>query len=157
MTTSPIVGFVYLEDPQDHAEVKVNEACNLLEATIQCSVLDMSLLTPPGSPTPGERHIVGVGTATGDWVGKNKQITVFNGGWLFVVPKIGWEIYNQDDGLRYRHDGTNWVALYFGAPVRTDSTRGTGVVQGQQIFNSDDGFINVWNGTTWTQADGTPT
>jgi hypothetical protein len=53
--------------------------------------------TPPGSPTPGQRWIVGA-SPTGAWSGQANKFAVWRGsdGWKFIPPVEGDRTYNQD-------------------------------------------------------------
>lgn len=74
----------------------------------QESVLDKDLATPPGTPATGDRYIVASG-GTGDWTGKDGQITEWDGSaWTFVVPNEGACTRVEDENKQYIHDGTSW-------------------------------------------------
>jgi len=84
------------------------------------SILD----DPPGTPTEGDRHIVGTGT--GAWVGKNTQIATYNGsGWDYAVPTEGWYVYNIATNLRMLFDGAAWGADQAVGEANTASNQGT--------------------------------
>lgn len=53
---------------------------------------------PPGTPSEGDRWIVGNGT--GAWAGHDDEVAVYLGGvWLFWVPKAGWSAVNLATGF----------------------------------------------------------
>lgn len=55
----------------------------------QDPIIDV-LGTPPGSPSVGDRYIVGP-NATGAWVGQSNTIATWNGSaWTFETPQFGW-------------------------------------------------------------------
>jgi hypothetical protein len=69
----------------------------MLDAVTQLSVLDRDLTAPPGSPTAGDRYIVGA-SATGAWSGKDGQIARWNGtAWEFYAPKKNWLCVVDDE------------------------------------------------------------
>lgn len=75
----------------------------------QQPVLSMSLATPPGSPTKGDRYIVAA-SPTGAWTSHSKSIAWYNGSaWMFDVPAEGWNVYNNADHKEYRFDGSAWI------------------------------------------------
>lgn len=85
------------------------------------SVITRTLTTPPGSPSSGDRYLIGLDTsasaATGAWAGKDGQIAEWNGSaWVFTVPTLGTYISADDenDGL-YLFGGTVWVKKFFEA------------------------------------------
>lgn len=76
----------------------------------QAPVLDKDLNTPPGSPTAGERYLVGT-SPTGAWATHAGHVAVWNGtAWEYAIPSEGWYVYVLDEDLRYRHNGTAWVS-----------------------------------------------
>ncbi len=71
-------------------------------------VKDRDLTTPPGSPASGDTYIPAA-TATGAWVGKEKQIAVYDGAaWVFGVPREGWLASVDDEDVIIRYNGTAW-------------------------------------------------
>ncbi len=100
----------------------------------QQSVLD-ELATPPGSPTTDDRYLV-VATATGDWVGREKDIAEWDGSaWVFTTPNIGFAVWIEDVGRQKVYNGTNWVSF------------GTTIDHGNTIGLSDDDHPNLLNNT----------
>jgi len=76
----------------------------------QDSALDI-LLTPPASPSSGDRYLITGGTATGDWNGHDEEIAEWDGSaWQFTDPTTGTYISVDDetDGLYY-FNGTAWT------------------------------------------------
>jgi hypothetical protein len=95
---------------------------DLIDAILQAGVLDKDLTTPPGSPTDGDRYIVGSG-AGGAWAGHDDEIAVWydvtaaapTGEWVFIVPKTGWRVDVADEGgLAYRYSGSAWASTASG-------------------------------------------
>ena len=79
-----------------------------LDTVVMLSVIDRDLTAPPGSPTAGDRYIVGA-SATGDWATKDKQIALYiNSGWAFYVPKEGWLCYVQDEQKIVAYHSSAW-------------------------------------------------
>ena len=58
-TTHLLLPYILAAQAQKH--VTHNEALRLLDGLVQLSVLDRDLTAPPGSPTDGDRYIVGSG------------------------------------------------------------------------------------------------
>jgi hypothetical protein len=107
----------------------------------QASVKDKDLLTPPASPTAGDRYIVASGTATGAWVNKNTQIAEWNGAaWDFYSPVVGWTTYVDDEQKVYSWNGGAWVRT--GGALQT-ITAGNGLTGGGQ---ADSVTLNVGAG-----------
>jgi len=152
MATSPNLGITYLEEGQQSAEVTLNDGTNILDVLVQPTVIDKDLTTPPGSPTDGDRYIVG-GSATGGWSGQDDKIALYFNGWVFITPAEGWHMFVQDENGLYYFDGSAWQP---GArlPTMTDGTRGTAGAAGRVIYNSTDGGLNVDNGSSWRAPSG---
>jgi hypothetical protein len=126
----------------------------------QDSVKDKDLLTPPASPTTGDRYIIATGTATGTWVGKNTQIAEWNGSaWVFYAPAEGWTCFIDDEDKQYSFNGTAWVRT--GGALQT-VTAGAGLTGGGQAdtvtlnigvgngitVNADDITVKAYKGIT---------
>ena len=80
----------------------------------QDSVIDI-LSTPPGSPTTGDRYLVGA-LATGAWAGDDDEIAEWTGSaWAFTNPTTGMAVLVDDelDGL-YIYSG-GWTKKGFEA------------------------------------------
>lgn len=77
------------------------------------------LTTPPGSPTLGDRHLIGTG-GTGAWSGQDLKITEWDGtAWLFTTPGLGDQVYAID--------GPNNI-LYYGTQAGTPTWDGTPII-----------------------------
>jgi hypothetical protein len=78
----------------------------------QNPVLDKDLTAPPGSPTLGDRYIVGA-SATGDWATHDEKIAEYNGsGWDFSVPSEGFACWVEDEDLFYVYNNANDWAVF---------------------------------------------
>jgi hypothetical protein len=89
----------------------MNQNLRAIDALMQPVVFDKDLATPPASPAIGDAYIVGA-AATSAWLGKESQITVYySTGWGFYMPKRGWRVFVDDEGIDYRYTGAAWVAL----------------------------------------------
>ena len=120
-TTHLLLPYILAAQAQKH--VTHNEALRLLDGLVQLSVLDRDLTAAPGSPTDGDRYIVGSG-ATGDWAGWDLNIALWtDGAWLRLPPRTGWRAWVEEfDGsanspgeslpgerLLLVYDGADWV------------------------------------------------
>lgn len=94
---------------QAQKHVTVNESLASLDAIVQLTVIDRDLTAPPASPAESDRYIVAA-TATGDWVGHEGSVAVYDGGaWAFHLPQSGWRCWVEDEGRDIIHDGSVWV------------------------------------------------
>jgi len=90
-------------------------------------VEDKDLTAPPGSPSAGDRYIVGSG-ATGDWASHDLDIAEYDGSaWSFVTDIEGLAVYVKDEDKLYTHNGTIWVT--FGSVTTHNNLTG---IQGGQ-------------------------
>ena len=96
---------------QAQKHVTVNETFLALDIIVQLNVLDRNLAAPPGSPVEGDAYIVAA-SPTGAWAGKANQIAAYQGGgWVFYVPREGWNAWVRDENVPLVYDGTNWSSL----------------------------------------------
>lgn len=108
MSDTPNIALPYLETGQAQKEVTHNEALNVLDVAVQTSVIDATTTAPPSEPENGQAWIVAA-DAIGDWADHDGDIAAWFGGWVFIAPKEGWRVYNQDDAGTYTYGGTAWT------------------------------------------------
>lgn len=68
--------------------------------------------TPPVSPTNGDRYLVASSGATGDFVGNENSIAVWNDGttsWEYTTASAGNFLYNSTDQVNVLFNGTKWL------------------------------------------------
>lgn len=95
---SPNLSLPFIQAAQAQKHVTHNEAIELLDMIVQLTLEDTGAATPPASPTEGQAWGVGA-SATGDWAGQDGMIATWRGGgWLFVVPRDGWQAWVRDTG-----------------------------------------------------------
>jgi hypothetical protein len=127
MTTTAKIGIEMLAEGQSGAEITVNEGLVLLDAMVQCTVLEVDLNAPPGSPTNGDVYFLYGGSASGAWSGHDNEFAVYFDGWRFIAPGEGWLLFNEEDGKLYKWtagDGLTALSKDVDANL-TDSTTGT--------------------------------
>jgi hypothetical protein len=111
MTTNVDVGATHLASQQvAGAHTLVNDILNRLGANVHLAVIDRDLTTPPSLSSPaddGKRYIVAA-SATGDWSGKDGQVALWYGGWIFFPHLAGWTAWIVDEAHEVRSDGTDW-------------------------------------------------
>lgn len=84
------------------------------------AALDKDLSAPPGSPTLGDRYIVGP-SPTGDWSGHADDFAEYDGStWQFTAPQTNQPSYVIDETRLYEWDGTAWGPLS-GSPAGSDT------------------------------------
>ena len=80
----------------------------LLDAVLQLSVKSRAVAVPPGTPANGDRYIVGA-SPSGAWAGKAAQVAVrIEGAWTFLVPKVGWTCFVEDESVLSAYKATGW-------------------------------------------------
>lgn len=96
----------------------------------QDPVEDKDLTSPPGSPSKGDRYIVGA-SATGDWSGHDGDIVYYDGSsWQFISEVEGMAVYVKDEDAVYVYI-TSWIIL------ADNSTREKGVCIAQVESDTD--------------------
>jgi len=109
MFSTPQLGLPLVMPAQAQKHVTVNEAFARLDAIAQMRVVSANVAAPPAEARDGESYIVPDG-AVGAWAGREKRVAVFsNGGWVFVVPRIGWQAWDDSAGGPRMFDGTDWL------------------------------------------------
>lgn len=118
---SPVLALPLLMPSQAQKHVTHNEALCQLEVLVQAAVLSRGLSAPPSDPPEGGRWLV-AGSGAGDWADHGGQIAYFaQGGWGFLAPHPGWQVWVADEGLRLEHNGSTW-----GAPAAQFEQMGLG-------------------------------
>lgn len=115
----------------------------------QRPIINQTTNTPPGSPTKGDRYIVGP-APTGAWTGNAKKITWYDGTvWRFDSPSSGWATYDLSFSppKQYTYDGSAWVAATADMAKAVYDTNNNGIVD--KAESVDDG---VGNATTAAQV-----
>ncbi|WP_370173133.1 MULTISPECIES: DUF2793 domain-containing protein [Hyphomonas] len=109
---SPLLSLPYLLPNQAQKHVTVNQSLGMLDTLVHLSVTGIGEVTPPASPTEGERLIVGAG-ATGAFAGKDQQVALHSdGAWLFLPPQAGWRAWDEAQGALYVFTGGAWQAVH---------------------------------------------
>jgi hypothetical protein len=112
-TTGPNLG-ITISDTAGAAgwDSWMNVNLGMLDAVVFLDVIERELATPPGSPSAGDRYLIG-SSATGAWSGHDGEIAVYRGGsWVFYTPLEGWLMTSQDDpGKLYKYEGSAFVEI----------------------------------------------
>lgn len=122
MTTSADLGLPYIASSQNQPEVTHNDALNLIQTTI-VGVIQISLNTPPGSPTSGDTYVVGA-SPTGAWAGRANTVTIWTGtAWDFIPGETS-----------------------AGTPITMGARQ-----EGLRVWDKTTNAFYVWTGSAWTQ------
>ena len=106
-----ILGLPTMEAAQNQKYLTHNQALSYIDGLINLTVFNLSTTTPPVSPSPGDRYVVGIG-ATGVWSGEDNKIAIFVGtNWVFFTPSEGWRAYDQGSNEIVVFDRSSWVEL----------------------------------------------
>lgn len=114
--TTPILDLDEWTQSQSQPHVTVNEALRWLECFASLVVLDKDLTSPPGSPSDGDRYIVG-DSATDEWAGHDGQIALYMvNAWAFRTAPLGTRAHVLDEGEDYRYtlgsgSSAEWVII----------------------------------------------
>lgn len=111
MDQTPNLKLPYILPSQAQKHVTHNEALRLLDAVVHLSVRSRSRTDAPETPAGGDRYLVAA-PALGNWAGKEGMIASFiDGGWLFVAPAVGWQVYVEDEAQLLVFDGALWKGV----------------------------------------------
>ncbi len=87
---SPNLMLPYMAAAQAQKHLTHNQALEGLDLIVQLSLQSFSQTVPPLAPSEGQIWAIGAG-ATGGWAGRDGQLAAWsNGGWLFLLPRVGW-------------------------------------------------------------------
>lgn len=115
MSDTPNAGIPYVPQGTLDPAAGLNLALNVIDALIQCAVIEVGRNTPPVSPVDGDMYIVGAGS--GAWSGQDDNLAryVAEGTfWQFFTAGIQVNlIVSQEDGGIYAYNATSassgWV------------------------------------------------
>ena len=146
MDQTPNLKMPYILPSQAQKHVTHNEALRLLDAVVHLSVRSRVWTGAPETPASGDRYLVAA-PASGSWVGKEGTIASFiDGGWLFVVPTVGWQAYVEDEAQLLVFDGTLWKGVssvpeslslsMLGVQATADETNRLAISSDASLFNN---------------------
>ena len=94
---------------QAQKEVTHNEALAIADIAVQAVVQSVAPTSVPSSPLLGQCWIVGL-SPTGAWAGQPNAIAAWtSGGWRFVAPFVGMQVWSIADNVMIRRDALTWV------------------------------------------------
>ncbi|MFN4095298.1 MAG: DUF2793 domain-containing protein [Sphingomonas sp.] len=111
MTATARFALPLLHAGQAQKEMFHNEAVTGIDLLLHPVVQGVGVDTPPATPDVGQAWTIG-DAPTGDWAGHGGEIANWtDGGWRFVIPCAGMEIWVESLArpLRY-HGGSGWQA-----------------------------------------------
>ncbi|SOB81194.1 Protein of unknown function [Sphingomonas guangdongensis] len=95
---------------QAQKEMTHNEALARLDLMVAATVETAPLDTPPRAPVPGTCWIVGA-APTAAWSGQAHALAGWtSGGWRFVQPREGMQLWIRDEGHSLRFLDGAWAA-----------------------------------------------
>lgn len=143
--TTNRVKLPYILQSQSQKEVTHNAALDLIDALIQAAMIDISINTPPGSPSAGDCYIVG-SSPTGAWTGQANAVAYYTTIWNFITPFKGMTVWVDSLALLYTWSGTAWGASFnptsfanltmLGVNATADSTNKLSVNSSAILFNN---------------------
>ncbi len=139
---------------QSQKEVTVNEALTAIDALLNTGVVSMGVNTPPASPANGDVYVIG-GSPTGQWEGKDNQISYFQDSWKYIIPREGVTLWANDEDKYYSYDGSAWGEAFsltgaelqnislLGVNATADSTNKLTVKSNAVLFATDSGNVQL--------------
>jgi hypothetical protein len=108
----------------------------IVSALVQASVLSIVAATP-GAPVDGDMHIFSDTHPTEP----NKIAIRDDGSWVYVAPRLGAFVYNQDTGTYFTFDGLVWVPLTIASSVAIEESH---FLESQASGNSGGDGAAAW-------------
>lgn len=131
--STPNLQLVTMTANQAQKEVTFNQNMVMLDGMCQMAVLSQTTTTPP-TGVAGARYLIPTG-ATGVWASFIGQVALYNGGWIYLTPKPGWDLYVISDKVWVTYIGTAWVKS--AAAPQTGWKAGTGLTANISTFAYD--------------------
>lgn len=108
--------------------------------------------TPAGSPTTGDRYLVGT-VPTGAWVGNANNIAEWDGlSWTYTTPVLNNTVFVTATLTTLRYSGSSWIAYQGTAVLQNGNTLGTslniGTNDAQSVIVKVNGITRETNSTT---------
>jgi hypothetical protein len=162
VTDGPNIGIMISAATGDAFDTEFRKFLRAIDVLVQGATKSKTLTAPPGSPTNGDRYIVGA-SATGAWSTHDKSIAVWttddpaspSGVWQFYPPKAGWLVYNVADTTFYSYSGSAWNALAGGGGG--GATAFTGLSDVPASYSGEGGkAVEVNSGETALQFSAKP-
>ncbi|SMF68147.1 DUF2793 domain-containing protein [Allosphingosinicella indica] len=108
MATTPRFALPHILPGQAQKELFHNEALARIDAALHASVIEPPRNAPPAAPAAGDCWIVG-STPSGAWSGQAHALAAWTeGGWRFVAPRPGMQIWEDGEGRLLRWTGATW-------------------------------------------------
>lgn len=111
MSDTPRLGLPRLAEGQASAEVVHDDALHRLDVLRKTFVEAHNAAAPPASPVNGRCYHIGAG-ATGAWAGKGGYIAVYQSGWLYYLPSLGFMMFDQSSGELLVKSNTDPLAAW---------------------------------------------
>lgn len=107
---SSFLGLPFIAPAQAQKHITHNEALQILDATVQLSVVSVEN-NPPSDPD-GSTHLIIGPSPLGIFDSHENDLAVFqDGAWVFLSPKQGWRAYDISLGALRIFDGNEWVVF----------------------------------------------
>jgi hypothetical protein len=117
------------------------------------AVLDGPLNTPPGSPSSGDRYLVGT-SPTGLWAGHANAIAYYTTSWNFTIPSAGSFVnVNTYTAGFYVYSGSAWAAKDFEETTASTGLQKVGV-DIQPKFETSNPTLQNASGSLAVKLDG---
>ena len=145
MAATPRLSLPFLSVGQAQKEFTHNESLATLDALVAGAVEEPPRSDPPASPALGASYLVG-DAATGLWTGKSGSVAAWtSGGWRFITPCEGMELYERTSGT--------W-AVFRGGAWEIGNLRGSALLLGgQQVVGVRAGAIQSPTGGSVVDAE----
>lgn len=135
---TPNTGLPLLAPGQGLKYITVNESLLALDKLVQLSV-KAELNAPPEGCTEHDIYLVG-SSPIDTFANHSARLAAWqNGQWIFIMPKAGWRVYNQEQDDTLIFDGSNWKSQLssrlFGINAEANETNRLSVNSEAVLFN----------------------
>jgi len=121
---------------QAQKHITMNEALTRLDAAFQMGVKSCTTSVPPVTFEEGDAYLVPVG-AVNEWSGEANNLAFsLNGGWDFLAPRPGWQIWVEDSAERLSFGGDRWSADVLAASAHGAALRAEVIEADVEVENA---------------------
>lgn len=118
--TTPRLLIPEITESQNLKYLTHNEALRLIDAFVDCKIIDRDLAAEPGSPSEGDFYILpGSGVTGTDWAGNDGKLAHYYGAvWYFYTVFEGFTGWISDEQITTVYTGSAYLEY---APDYNDS------------------------------------
>jgi hypothetical protein len=142
MTSTTNLGLELIATNQAQKEVTFADAMNRVDHLLHAKAQSEYFFNPP-TGVEGDMYIVAAG-ATGAWASQANKLAYFiGGGWYFVTPKTGMQVYVIDMASYVEYNGSAWVLANINVTAAKTANYGILLTDQNNLLQIDTTAANI--------------